>query len=290
MYGFSWKLKQNKMKLLHKRIITLLLLFSVIVMAGCQKMDRPELADDFARDTNPPGGPLKFFAALDGSAVDSIRATFGDPVNATYAAGASGQGYKGSATSYIKFPSSNDFRNSTSFTIAFWMKSPNPPAGIGAQFVFAQATSTDIWTRSDIFLLMEDAGQSNNGLAALKFYLLDQWLEFIGDYRIPILDDQWHHLAFVYDETTSKLTTYVDGQALTGLPANRTNIMSGGNPRGAADLSKSTGLIIGGPGHHATGATPDGWMVNYRGELDQFRMYDKPLTAAEVGELFSKRM
>ena len=261
-----------------------------VVFAQCQKMDRPELAADFPKDTNPPGGPLKFYAAFDGGEVDSIRATFGSPVNANWSQGVSGQAYKGGATSYIKYPSANDFRNATSFTYSFWFKSPNPPAGIGAQFVFAQATSTDIWTKSDIFLLMEDGGQSNNGLGAFKFYILDQWLEFVGDHRIPVLNDQWHHFAFVYDETTSKLTTYVDGAALTNLPSNKTDVKNGGNPRGAVNLKNSTGLVIGGPGHHHTGATPDGWMANFRGELDQFRVYSRPLSAAEVGELFTKKM
>lgn len=262
----------------------------IMLASSCQKMDRPVLGE-FPVDINPPGGPLKFYAALDGSDVDSIRATFGSPTDATYTPGASGQAYKGSATSFIKYPASNDFKNSTSFTIAFWMKSPDPAAGIGAQFLFAQATSTDIWTKSDIFLLMEDGGQSNGGKAALKFYLLDQWLEFVGDYRIAgILNDQWHHLAFVYDESSSKLTTYVDGAALTGLPADKTDVKKDGNPRGAVDLSNSTGFVIGGPGHLAVGATPDGWMVNYRGELDQFRLYGTALSASEISSLFANKL
>ena len=54
----------------------------VLLAASCQKMDRPALGD-FPKDTNPPGGPLKFYAAFDGTtsdplmnAVDSIRANF----------------------------------------------------------------------------------------------------------------------------------------------------------------------------------------------------------------------
>ena len=115
-------------------------------------------------------------------------------------------------------------------------------------------------------------------------------MEFVGDYRIKnILNDQWHHLAFVYNSTTSKLTTYVDGAALTGLPANKTDIVKNGAPRGAVDLSKSSALVIGGPAHLATGATPDGWMVNYRGAIDQFRMYGTALSAAEVANLFNNK-
>jgi hypothetical protein len=49
---------------------------------GCQKLDRPALGD-YPKDANPPGGPLKFYTAFDGTtpdpifnAVDSIKANF----------------------------------------------------------------------------------------------------------------------------------------------------------------------------------------------------------------------
>ena len=269
-----------------------LVLAAAIVITGCQKMNKPELAGDFPRDTNPVGGPLKFFTAFDGIGYDSVRATFGQTVNAAYSTGVSGKGYKGGDKSYIKYASSNDWNKSTSFTIAFWMKSPNPPAGIGAQFFFTQATSTDIWTKADIFLLMEDGGQSNGGKAAMKFYMLDQWMEFVvdgaTDWRLPILDDQWHHLAFTYNETASKLTVYRDGVAIEA-DAKRSNVLKNGAPRGAFDLTKGTGFIIGGPGALATGGTPDSWMVNYRGELDQFRLYGEALNSTAIMDLFSKK-
>lgn len=271
----------------YKNIIGLVALS--LGMAACQKMDKPALGN-YPKDTSVPGGPLKFYAAFDGINADSVRATFGNPKNVTYTAGVNGQAYQGSADTYLAYAAANDWKKSTSATIAFWMKSPEPAAGIGAQFLFSQATSTDIWTKADVFLLMEDGGQSNGGKMAAKFYLFDQWLEFVGDHRINgVLDDQWHHLAFVYDETTSKLTTYVDGAALTGLPSNKTDVKKNGNPRGALDLSKATGFVVGGPAHHASGATPDGWMVNYRGQLDQFRLYSSALSATEVAALFNDR-
>lgn len=53
-----------------------------IAIGGCQKLDRPALGD-YPKDANPPGGPLKFYTAFDGTtpdplmnAVDSIRANF----------------------------------------------------------------------------------------------------------------------------------------------------------------------------------------------------------------------
>src|SRR5689334_21935168 len=66
-----------------------LLFVMVILIVSCQKMDRPALGD-YPKDSNPPGGPLKFYAAMDGASVDSIRANFGTDTKVTYGPGVSG--------------------------------------------------------------------------------------------------------------------------------------------------------------------------------------------------------
>ncbi len=86
----------------------LFILWISVTMFSCQKMDRPALGD-YALDTNPPGGPLKFYLGFDGTNVDSIQANYGLGTNESFETGVSGQGYKGSASSYIKYASANDF-------------------------------------------------------------------------------------------------------------------------------------------------------------------------------------
>ena len=49
-------------------------------------MEHPPLGD-YPKDANPPGGPLKFYAAMDGTNVDSIRANYGTVNNVTYVDG-----------------------------------------------------------------------------------------------------------------------------------------------------------------------------------------------------------
>ncbi|RYY61436.1 MAG: hypothetical protein EOO05_06455, partial [Chitinophagaceae bacterium] len=133
-----------------------------ITLSGCQKMDEPKLDPNFPVDSNPVGGPLKFYVAMDGTAVDSIRANNGNGTNATYVdGGISGKAYQGGENSNVIYGAANDFGGVTSFTLSFWMKSPEPAAGIGAQFLFSLPTTTDIWHKSEMFLLMEDGGQSN---------------------------------------------------------------------------------------------------------------------------------
>ena len=256
-----------------------------LAISSCQKMERPPLGD-YEKDTNPPGGPLKFYAAFDERSVDSIRANFGVDNNVTFEDGVSG---KAISNGYVVFPSANDFKTVSSFTVAFWLKRAGPnPAGGGTAFAFGLSSTSGIWTQQDMFLLFEDAGNpSSADSAAAKFYVNDQWFEFVGVKRLPkVLDGQWHHLAFVFDETTSMLTTYLDGQAYTNLPPNFGKFNNNG---GQVDFSKIGGIVVGAPGHYAVGKTPDGWMGNFNGSIDQFRMYGVALSAAEVASLFTNK-
>ena len=259
-----------------------------LTVTSCQKMERPSLGD-YPKDANPPGGPLKFFAAFDGGNVDSVRANFGVDNNATYTTGISGKALTTGANGYVTYALANDFKNSTSFTVAFWLKKNGPnAAGAGTSFAFGLATGTDIWTRQDMFLEFEDAGNpSTADSSAAKFYVLDQWFEFVGNKRLPkVLNGQWHHIAFVMDQATSTMTPYLDGAPVAGLPANFGKFT---NNSGNINLTKSSGIVIGGPGHFAVGKTPDSWMGNWNGQIDQFRLYGKALTSAEVNTLFTTK-
>lgn len=272
--------------------IALMAMAAVVIASGCQKMERPPLGD-FPQDSNPPGGPLKFYAAFDGSSVDSTRAVFGSNKNVSFVEGVNGKAVSTPANGYVVFPSANDFKQATSFTIAFWMKKNGPnPAGMGTAFVFGVSTETDIWTRQDIFLLLEDAGNpSTVDSAAAKLYIKDQWFEYVKtptvDKRLPrLLNNQWHHVAFVYDNGTKMVTTYIDGAAYNNLPPDFGKFTAN---NGVMDLSKIGGVVVGGPGHFAAGKTPDSWMGNFNGQIDQFRLYSKALTAAEVSQLFTAK-
>ncbi len=280
-----------------KNKITLFLsLVLIIAISSCQKINRPGMTD-YPEDANPPGGPLKFYVAFDGSgtdglrnAVDSIRANFPAENSGTYAEGITGQSYKGSTTSKVQFGSPNDFAGVTSFTLAFWMKKSPHAAGTGTQFAFGLNAKDYSWTKLQMFLLFEDAGNPSTLYScAAKFYLMDQWFEFVGTKRIKnLLNGEWHHVVFTYDETTSVLSTYIDGNAPTNLPAGFGNVRNGGNPRGPLSFSGITGFTIGGPGSVANNA--NGWMGYFDGQIDQFRLYGTALSASEVELLYQSRL
>jgi len=280
---------------------------ALILLAGsCQKMERPALGD-FPGDNDPhfplyPGGPLKFYAAFDGTttdplmnAVDSIRANFASDNPFTSIAGASGQGVQGVDQKAIKYPSANDFANSTSFTVAYWEKNSVPTGG-SPQWLFS-LPANDLWHQSALFAFIDhDGAGSTSSQAVFKLAINDNWFEFTpGNGRMPgnLLNGNWHHMALVYDETTSKVTYYIDGQPLIGLASNLTDLKKGGAPYGPMDFKKTYNFVIGGWNKHAglgNGAPGDAWIQSWQGGLDQFRLYGKALTASEVLALYNSRL
>ena len=273
-----------------------------MAIVGCQKLNHPGVGD-YPKDSNPPGGPLKFYAAMDGTNVDSIRANFGTSTNVTFVAGAGGKAMQAGANGYITYPSANDFSKSTSFTVAFWLSRPGPnTAGAGTAFAFGLSTNKSIWTYQDMFLEFEDAGNpSTTDSAACKFYLNDQWFEFIKvkktngqdsiDKRLPkVLDGNWHHLAFSFDQPSSTLTVYLDGKAYTNLPPGFGKFT---NNNGKVDFSQVGGLVVGGVGSYGVSKSPSDigqtWMGNFGGKIDQFRLYGTALAATDVAALYANK-
>jgi hypothetical protein len=269
----------------------------LVLLFSCQKIDRPELGE-YIKDNNPPGGPLKFYAAFDGNttnplfnAVDSIRANFASENPFTAVTGISRQGVKGVATKdkAIKYPSANDFAQSTSVSVAYWVKH-SPQTDGEPEFHFS-LPSKDFWHESALFLLVEKAGPNNDNSTASQmactFALQDRWVEFRGTNRLPnVLDGNWHHLAFVYDETTSVVTAYVDGVAKT-YTGTSNNI-----GLGKLKFQNTSNLVVGGWNKHVSGAggPQDPWIHSFSGSMDQFRLYGKALTASEVLALYNSKL
>jgi hypothetical protein len=259
-----------------------------IAITGCEKIVHPPLGD-YPTDASQPGGPLKFFTAYDGINADSVRAQWGVDSSVTYVDGINGQALQGSPNTFVQYGSANDFGASTSFTISLWINKTPQAAGSGTNFAFGLNASGYSWTNLELFLEFEDAGNpSTVDSAAAKLYILDQWFEYTGAKRMAkVLDGQWHQLVFTYDETSSLLSTYIDGQPMAGLPAGFGNVTNGGSPRGALTFTNLTGLSVGGPGLVAQEA--NSWMGDFDGKIDQFKLYSTPLSATEIATNYANK-
>lgn len=252
------------------------------MLVGCQKMDNPALGD-YPLDANPVGGPLKFYVPFDFEttdplkfAVDNVRARFPSDNPLTAVTGIKGKAIQGGiAKKFIAYPSANDFASTaSSLTVAFWSKHDVP-----TQTEFAFALTSDNWAKASMFCLFE--GSVSNPI--IKLFVDEQgtgdkWFEWVGvSGTSAVFDNQWHHLAFVYDKATSVMTFYIDG-------VSRGTSSWAGHGAIKFKTSSINGFRIGGSGN------PDeGWMNSWSGAIDNFRLYNTALSSAEVLDLFTNK-
>jgi hypothetical protein len=277
------------MKLYRNARIVMLLVLGVVCLNACQKLEQPPLGD-YPVDANPPGGPLKFYAAMDEKNVDSVKANYGTFNNASIAdGGVSGKcaQFDGSMNGFINYPSANDFGQSTSFTISFWInitmaqKDDNHAVG-----VLAFANSVNFWgnitfyadnntkSPSDSMDLKIHFGDVNNG---------DNW-NFAG-YNFAhawpkMYDGNWHQVAFTYDATTKTGTVYRDGAQFD----QQTNQ--------SIAFENSSQLILGGF-EQAAGITDsysnNTWMAGFPGKMDNVRLYGEALSASDIKSIYDNK-
>ncbi len=278
---------KNYMKINIKIFLSLALL--LVLISSCKKLDKPALGD-YPKDASAPGGALKFYAAFDGTtadplmnAVDSIRASFASSNACSSISGISGKAVLGNGSQFVKYISPNDFVGTAkNFTVAFWEKRNGMPIG-EAEFPFSIASNNGHWAGTSMMLLFDHAGAgATNSLAVLKFVLVDKnmndtWLTWEGSNKVEgIQDNNWHHLAFVYNATSSALSLYVDGAA-------NTNVATwSGHGDANMDASNVSGFIIGGRPKEDLG-----WGRSWTGGIDQFRMYNTALSSADIAALYS---
>ncbi len=268
---------------------------ALLLATGCQKLDRPELGD-YPQDSNPPGGPLKFYVAFDGTttnplmnAVDSIRANFASSNPLASVDGISGKAVQGENKKFIKYAKPNEWaKEAKSFTIAFWYKrdgqTKNNTGTNGPEYIMSFKSTNGHWSGSNLLVFLE----GNNAGCAVKVMIADSkvadnWFTWEGGNTIPgLLDNKWHHIALSYAASNSTLTLYVDGKA----NAITKNWGSHGDIN--FDDAKISEVRIGsGP---ADNINSDDWLSStFKGGIDQIRMYTSPLTASEVSALYNNK-
>lgn len=273
-------------KIAKNGLLVLLLAFAI---SSCQKMERPELKELVLDPPPPPYSPLKSFWAFDGNVGDSgqERST-ATASNVTYVDGVNGQAAKIGDAGYVVVKSVSDtLKNIGSFTLAFWMNGAGPVSG-GAQGLFSISNSNQFWGNLDLFLENDDVADE----AFLKVHMFnaaasdngEEWSEV----KIPNALNKWTHIAVVYDAATSQLTIYADGA-----PTSIANKVLGGGNYGAIKYNDVSGLVIGTHQFQTspslTNHGPEDWAKSFNGALDQFRLYNIPLSAADIQNLYNNK-
>ncbi len=174
-------------------------------------------------------------------------------------AGKLGQGlsFNGSSdyVSTVTNQASLDFGVNQDFTIATWVKTTQPSeAGFWAPFV---SKEDQIATRQGYALLLHDNDAS--GKWYIETFVAGAWDGAYG--RSNIADGRWHYL--VAGRSGSNLFTYEDGVLGEQIPAS------------TGSLQKDAPLKIGG-----------GFGNDFNGSIDDVRIYNRALSAAEISDLY----
>ena len=191
--------------------------------------------------------------------------------------------------------------------VPLWVKMvPNTVATTDApeQMVF-HLDGTGDWIWGNLFLLQHRNWPEGETEQARNFGEMDCyfWKEDAADWKgqrgsgwfLDVTAPQWRHIICTYDNATSQFHAYVngihvtnfDGSAYPDTRINRTQ-GDGGAPFGDLKFTNANHLAIGAWCDRLRGESllEDAWASPFKGQIDEFRIYDKGLTAAEAKALY----
>ncbi|MBO9681512.1 MAG: LamG domain-containing protein [Flavisolibacter sp.] len=232
----------------------------------------------YATSSQVAAANLVAYWAFNGGYVDSVSKVTGTPVNASgisFVPGKIGQAVQVKDRGYINSNVTNAIANLKSFTMVCWIQQPASLANSPTTFMpFSLNAAGFSWEQTKFFMLFDQPDNATNTLG--KIGLMDQWFDK-GKVWPRMLDGNWHQLAISYDGASGAMRVYVDGVVL---PQSVDFSIKPQENFGAADS-----FTLGGP-NDATN-TANGWMNSLSGNLDEFRVFNKVLTADEIMALYA---
>jgi hypothetical protein len=283
------------------------LFLSALLLLGAvfTQCTKPNKSDDFPKGDPPPvaGGyvnsseiaPQNLVAhfPFEGSPADVKGGVSGGTANGpvSWVPGRKGQAYKGAPNAFLSYSNPGPIATLTSFTISMWINTQKHDGGAQGVFMLAKQDGS-FW--GNFFLMIEgNNSPSNRMFMKLHFEknnapFIEHWIEPSGDFRPDDMYGGWRHVTWTYDAATSKVGFFVNGEK-RALPPNAEDRKADatGTPLGALNVKNPTRFVIG-AFQNQLGApfnSPEPWMLPYTGALDEFRVYNKALSAQEISAL-----
>ena len=161
---------------------------------------------------------------------------------------------------YVKITSGPDIVGANAVTLAAWAKADGSGSGC-SRIIEIGNTSSD-----STALVLDSAFCADGGTRA--------WVHTSGSRETEVFtgdndnDDKWHHWAFVYNGSNSKL--YKDGKLIDTKP-------------GSGTIDSASKTLI---GQHNF-ASPDN-LNAFGGLIDEVRIYEESLTAGEIERIYAE--
>ncbi len=213
--------------------------------------------------------------SFDGSLVDSVSKTAGTNTGTSFTAGVKGQALQGADKGYVLFTPGTSITGLKSFTITFWVNSPQNTNGIVGLVNLANANS--FWGNFDLFF--ENGATADK--AVFKTHVnnngKDAWL---GNYDVPKIWGIWTSFAVTYNGVDS-FKVFVNGSRIA---------VSKQAGYGPLVFNNATKMVFGTVQFQttpsltsATGSQP--WASYLTGALDEVRIYNTALSESDVSAL-----
>ena len=287
-----------------KKIFYLAAAMSIAMFASCEKNDGNNGGGSEAPKVTVATDALVLHLPFeDGSVAKGEGVTFASKEGkADLVEGFIGKAYTNTSgdakeTGYLKYnlAATNCIKSLKSFTFSAWVKRP----ALGSGAIFSVNGGTSDWG-STMHFMFDNSGVGEDGATYQQFnaridsykegedgvmFQASCWPNVQGPEFAKV--DQWFHVARTYDTTTGAWVVYVDGvQTHDGVHEYGDPV----GPFGDLDLNSETmnALYIGGWAAIIDGVNNQGWMTYFNGSIDEVRMYNRALTAAEIGKLWQE--
>ena len=300
-----------------KKIYILMMIAGAFAgLSSCQK--------NFDAKSYAPHKPLPSFGGYNSSSeiessslVDyfDFNGTYADgigPLKGTstgsigYTTGISGKAFQGAAGSYLLFSDPGPLKSLQSYTISLWMNS-GKTNGL-ARGIFSLNNPTDFWGSLDVYLDNPSNTDPKGDTLLFRVHMTNNsGVPNAGNFlvaKVPGAINQWTHMVVTYDAASGIINFYqnatsigISGVANTKgyvvgpeIPADATKTPP--TPWGPIVWPNPTAAVIGTWQFQTTpslttSAVAQTWAESYVGALDNFRIYNKALTAVEVSSLYN---
>lgn len=276
---------------------------AILAMVACNKENGSNGGNKGTDPSTIAKESLVAYFPFDGAATETINKI--EPKQTgkgvSYTKGRRGQALQGAENGYLLYETELGAKLG-SLSVAMWLNEPlRNEAPVPS---FLQLIGNDFWgdfsfvtdRRPDDVIAYKwffRTYGADGGAAGDKWVTTDGKLgdDYIWGSAFPA--SAWNHVVFTYDAATSQYNVYINGASVLptatneegGLLVDPNCVKFDGSALGALN-GLSGKILINGWKQKCFDGAQDEWMGWMEGQMDELRIYNKALTAAEVTDLF----
>ena len=213
--------------------------------------------------------------AFEGSYIDSVTNVVATGVGTSFVNGFKGKAMQGANNGYVISTVSSAVANLHSFTVSYWINTPQNTNGIVGTVNISR--TDDFWGNLDMFY-------ENGSTATSSVFKTHVNNNGNGAWLVNTINNPWNtwmNVTVTYDQASSTFVTYINGSSIGS------STQAG---YGSVVFQNATKLIFGTVQFQTvpslgTAGGSQGWASFLTGIMDEVRIYNVALSAAEVNSL-----